>query len=69
MDDLQIYQGQALTAAEVTFLFENPGVTLGSLHGDYNGNGLLDAEDLDLNASVGIASQDLSDDLNEDGGG
>ena len=67
VDDLQIYQGQALTDAEVTFLFENPGVTLGSLLGDYNGNGLLDAEDLDLNASVGIASQDLSYDLNEDG--
>ncbi|MCP4194550.1 MAG: PEP-CTERM sorting domain-containing protein [Planctomycetaceae bacterium] len=37
------------------------------LKGDYNGNGLLDAEDLDLNATVGIANQDLAYDLNADG--
>ena len=35
--------------------------------GDYNGNGLLDAGDLDLHASVGIANQDLAYDANGDG--
>ncbi|MCP4190086.1 MAG: PEP-CTERM sorting domain-containing protein [Planctomycetaceae bacterium] len=35
--------------------------------GDYNGNGLLDAGDLDLNAAVGIPAQDLAYDLNNDG--
>ena len=35
--------------------------------GDYNGNGLLDAGDLDLHASVGIANQDLAYDANSDG--
>ncbi|MDG2385712.1 MAG: PEP-CTERM sorting domain-containing protein [Pirellulaceae bacterium] len=38
-----------------------------ALTGDYNGNGLLDADDLDLQASVGIANNDLSYDLNDDG--
>ena len=42
-------------------------VCAGTLVGDYNGNGLLDAEDLDLNAAVGIPSQDLAYDLNNDG--
>ena len=64
MDEFYLFS-RALTAAEITTLYENKS----SLLGDYNGNGLLDAEDLDLNASVGIASQDLSYDLNEDGGG
>ena len=35
--------------------------------GDYNGNGLLDADDLDMHASIGIANQDLEYDVNEDG--
>lgn len=39
----------------------------GALVGDYNGNGQLDAGDLDLNAAVGIASGDLAYDLNQDG--
>ena len=41
-----------------------PGV---GVAGDYNGNGLLDAGDLDLHASVGIANQDLAYDANNDG--
>ena len=36
------------------------------IRGDYNGNGELDAGDLDLQASVGIATQDLTYDLNGD---
>ncbi|MDG2381325.1 MAG: PEP-CTERM sorting domain-containing protein [Pirellulaceae bacterium] len=39
----------------------------GGITGDYNGNGLLDAGDLDLQASEGIANNDLSYDLNNDG--
>ena len=35
--------------------------------GDYNGNGTLDAGDLDLHASEGIANQDLKYDANGDG--
>ena len=38
-----------------------------SVRGDYDGDGLLTAADLDLQASVGIATQDLTYDLNEDG--
>ena len=34
--------------------------------GDYNGNGHLDVGDLDLQAAVGIATQDLTYDLNGD---
>ncbi len=37
-----------------------------NLPGDYNGDGVLDAEDLDLQAN-GIATQDLTFDLNDDG--
>ncbi len=42
-------------------------LTKRSLLGDYNDNGELDAEDLDLQASEGIAKQDLAYDLNNDG--
>ena len=38
-----------------------------ALAGDYNGNGQLDAGDLDLHASIGIANQDLAYDANGDG--
>ncbi len=38
-----------------------------ALDGDYNGNGELDAGDLDLQASEGIAKQDLTYDLTGDG--
>ena len=37
------------------------------IRGDYNGDGELDAGDLDLQAAVGIATQDLTYDLNGDG--
>ncbi|MDG2381185.1 MAG: PEP-CTERM sorting domain-containing protein [Pirellulaceae bacterium] len=41
--------------------------TPGGTQGDYNGNGLLDAGDLDLQTSEGIANQDLRYDENKDG--
>jgi hypothetical protein len=60
-DEFRIYD-VALTPGEVLYLSMQSTVI-----GDYNNNGELDAGDLDLQASVGIATQDLTYDLDGDG--
>jgi hypothetical protein len=61
LSDVRLFD-HALTETEIDELATPPS----QLDGDYNSNGQLDAGDLDLQASVGIATQDLTYDLNDD---
>ncbi len=66
IDDVGIFD-EALTQDQIASIMVNGVQAYLGIPGDYNGNGVLDAEDLDLQASVGIATQDLTYDLNQDG--
>lgn len=63
MDDIQIYDG-ILSDDEMLMLFENPGMAIGldaTLPGDYNGDGTVDGQDIDLQAAaMASANPDLS---------
>ncbi|MCP4194549.1 MAG: PEP-CTERM sorting domain-containing protein [Planctomycetaceae bacterium] len=66
----QLFFGGRTGGANSNHHIDNIYISVGAeetVPGDYNQNGLRDAGDLDLNASVGIAAQDLAYDLNEDG--
>ena len=66
IDDVGIFS-EVLTEEQISSIIANGVQAYLGIPGDYNGNGVLDADDLDLQASVGIAMQDLAYDLNQDG--
>ena len=65
IDDVAVWN-RDLSGDEIVDLLVN-GIGSPGILGDYNGNDELDAGDLDLQASEGIANQDLAYDLNGDG--
>jgi hypothetical protein len=64
MADIAIFD-RALTPQQIKAQFD-AALGIATLTGDYNANGQLDAGDLDLQASDGIANQNLAYDLNGD---
>jgi hypothetical protein len=62
LDDLQLYE-TALSAEDITFLFENPGVAIGGPTEpepsvDTDGDGLTDAEEAALGTDPNLADSD-----------
>jgi hypothetical protein len=66
IDDVGVFN-EVLTDAQILSIMANGVQAYLGILGDYNGNGQLDAGDLDLQATEGIRDQNLAYDLNDDG--